>query len=84
MVAKTTSGSGFDIRFLFYVCDLVKNAINIDIISPTLFEIFGVKVQIFKSYLNELEEFPTHIFLIFCGSWAPLSMCPILVKSLFE
>lgn len=28
MVAKTTSGSGFDIRFLFYVCDLVKNAIK--------------------------------------------------------
>jgi len=44
----------------------------------TLFEIFGAKVRIFKKYLNELQEFPTCNFLIFCGHYGPLSLCLIL------
>jgi len=33
----------------------------------------GVKVQKYKNYLNELQEFPIRDFLIFCGSCCLLS-----------
>jgi len=30
MAAKTTSGSGFDFRFVFYALDVVENEYNIE------------------------------------------------------
>jgi len=44
MAAKTTSGSGFYSRFVFYALDFVENEYNIERVPPTLFEIVGVKV----------------------------------------
>jgi len=67
MAAKTTSGSGFHFRFVFYAVNVVENEYNIAGVRRTLFEIFGAKVRKFKKYLNELQEFPTCNFLIFCG-----------------
>jgi len=45
MAAKTTSGSGFHFRFVFYALDMVENGYNIEGVRWTLFEIFGAKVQ---------------------------------------
>jgi len=44
MAAKTTSGSRFYFRFVFYALDFVENEYNIEGVPPTLFEIFEVKV----------------------------------------
>jgi len=44
MAAKTTSGSGFHFRFVFYALDFVENEYNIEGVPQTLFEIFGVEV----------------------------------------
>jgi len=56
MAAKTTSGSGFDFRFVFYVLDLVENEYKLENFRGALCEIFGVKVEkfeiILKSYVN--------------------------------
>jgi len=62
MTAKTTSGSGFQ----QYSCSppstwsfqakISKNFLR------QFFEIFGVKVENCKNYLNELQEFPTRFF----------------------
>ena len=52
MAAKTTSGSGFHFRFIFYALDMVENGYNIEGVRWTLFEIFGAKVQKFKKKLN--------------------------------
>jgi len=67
MAAETTSGSGFHFRFVFYAVDFVENEYNIARFPRILFEIFGAKVRKFKKYLNELKEFLTREFLIFCG-----------------
>jgi len=56
---------------LFSTLDLVVLAKNLKNFSGALFEIFGVKVEKFKNYLNELQEFPTRNVLIFssrCGT----------------
>jgi len=39
------------------------------------FEIFGVKVENFKNYLNELQDFCTRHFLIFCSRCGHLPLC---------
>ena len=49
MAAKTTSGSGFDVGFVFYAPDLVGNESNLEKFAGALFEIFGVKVEKFKN-----------------------------------
>ena len=57
MAAKTTSGSGFDFGFVFYVPDLVENESNLENFAGALFKIFGVKVEKFENYLKKLREF---------------------------
>ena len=52
MVAKTTSGPGFD--SIFYALDFVENEDNVEGVRQTLFEIFGAKVRKLKKKLNEL------------------------------
>ena len=84
MAAKTTSGSGFDFRFVFYALNMVENKYNIEGVPPTLFEIFEAKVHKFKKYLNELQEFLVCKFSIFGGHCGPLSLCQILAKSLLR
>ena len=75
MAAKTTSGSGFR----QYSCSppstwLIQLKIA-KIFQGHFFEIFGVKVKKFKNILNELQEFRTCIFLIFCGRCTRLPLC---------
>jgi len=62
MAAKTTSGSGFYFRFVFYALDFVENEYNIEGVPQTLFEIFGSKFTKFKNYANELHEIWNEIF----------------------
>ena len=45
MAAKTTSGPGFDFRFVFIALDLLENEYNIEGVPSTLFEIFEAKVR---------------------------------------
>jgi len=53
---------------VFYTLDLVVLAKNLKKFSGALFDIFGVKVEKFKNYLNELQKFPTRYYLICdCG-----------------
>jgi len=52
---------------VFSTLDLVDLAKTRKNFSGHFFEIFGVKVEKFKNILNELQEFPTCNFLIFCG-----------------
>jgi len=52
---------------------LVVLAKNLKNLSLTF--LFGFKVEKFKNYLNELEEFPIQKFLIFCSRYGPLQMC---------
>jgi len=47
----------FSAIFLFSTLDLVVLAKNLEKCSGALFEIFGVKVEYFKNYLNELQNF---------------------------
>jgi len=61
MAEKTTSGSGFRP----YSCsppDLVVSGQNLEIFQGHFFEIFEVKVENFKKYLNVLQEFPIQKF----------------------
>jgi len=58
MAVKTTSGSGF--RAYSYSPPSTwsfQRKIS-KIFQGHFFEIFGVKVEKFKNYLNELQEFP--------------------------
>jgi len=48
MAAKTTSGSGFDFRFVFNDLDLVENEYNIEGVPLILSEIFEAKIHKFK------------------------------------
>jgi len=75
MAANTTSGSGFNFRFVFFALDLVENEYNIEGVRWTLFEIFGAKVHKFKKNLNELQEFLVCKFLIFGGHLGALPLC---------
>ena len=84
MAVKTTFGSGFRFRFVFYALDFVENEYNIEGVPPTVFEIFGVKVEKFKNYLNELGEFPIQKILICCGPCGPLTLCRKLERSIEE
>ena len=77
MGAKTTSGSGFLLRFVFSTLDLVDLAQNLKKILRNL----GSKVQKFKNYLSELQKLFTREFLTFCGTHAPLSLCRIWLES---
>jgi len=65
----------FSVIFLFYTLDLVIPGKNLKKFSGALFEIFGVKVENFKNYLNELQEFCTRNFVIFSGRCGPLPLC---------
>jgi len=75
MAAKTTSGSGFQP----YSCSTPSTwsfqAKISKIFQGHFFEIFGVKVENFKNYLNELQEFPTRNFLTFSSRCGPLPLC---------
>ena len=64
MAAKTTSVT------VFSNLDLVVLAKNLKKISGALFYIFGVKVEKFTNYLNELQEFTIQKFLIFSSRCA--------------
>jgi len=60
---------------LFSTLDLVISGKNVKIFQGHFFEIFGVKVEKFKNYLNELQEFPTRDFLTFSSGCGPLPLC---------
>jgi len=70
MGAKTTSGSGFLLRFVFSTLDLVDLAQNLKkILRDTFLRNLGSKVQKFKNYLSELQKtFHSRIFNIL---WDP-------------
>jgi len=75
MAAKTTSGSGFRP----YSCSTPSTWSFQAKISKKFqghfFEIFEVKVEKFKNYLNELQEFPIQGFLTFCSRSGSLPLC---------
>jgi len=60
---------------LFYTLDVVISGKNLKKISGALFKIFEVKVEKFKNYLNELQEFPIQGFLTFCSRSGSLPLC---------
>ena len=66
----------FSAIFVFSTLDLVDSAKKPQKkFRGHFFEISGVKVEKFKNILNELQEFPTRDFLIFCGRYAHLPLC---------
>jgi len=58
MAAKTTPGSGFRPYSCSPPSTWSFQAKISKIFQGHFFEIFGVKVENFKNYLNELQEFP--------------------------
>ena len=72
MAAKTTSGSGFRPHSCSLLTTWSFQAKISKIFQGHFFEIFGVKLENFKNYLNELQEFPIQKFLIFCSRCGPL------------
>ena len=75
MAAKSTSGSGFDFRFVFYALDLVKNEYNIVGVRRIVFEIFGAKFRKLKKKFKRLTRtLYLQFFDILWPLWSPITV----------
>jgi len=78
MAAKTTSGSGFDFRFVvFYAIDWSKTSIISKTSKGHFLRHWGSKLKKIEIFFKKLLEFKFEITFICCSHCGPLALCQI-------